>query len=97
MKLQERLIAEHHRFMLGGDARVKAQQDRTEAKCICAVCGCGGNNDCGHMCLAQDCTINSDNDVCPCCFQVVMLSDETRTAMVDKYEREVMGQEVMAL
>lgn len=34
----------------------------------CAVCGCEGNNKCGHACIDTDrfCTLGYDM-VCPCC------------------------------
>ena len=34
---------------------------------LCESCGCGGNNDCDHECLGDDCTLDEPFMICPCC------------------------------
>lgn len=33
----------------------------------CSLCGCIGNESCGHEPLGNDCTLEEPELVCPCC------------------------------
>jgi len=59
---------DHSLWLRGAEERVKRREGGPD--CACALCGCIGNMECGHFPLdrQQGCTINSDDDMCPCCY-----------------------------
>ena len=34
---------------------------------VCEVCGCRGNEECGHETLGNDCSLDPCTMTCPCC------------------------------
>lgn len=57
-------IEEHRDYMNNGELNRLAREDA----CICASCGCAGNEECGHACHNDNdmCTLHEDM-VCACC------------------------------
>ena len=60
------LIEQHAEYMRRDRAKDAA---REYGECPCSICGCVGNNACGHYCLSDEdfCTLVDDSLVCPCC------------------------------
>ena len=57
--------------------QIYMRKDRvlTDAPVVCDICGCTGNNECGHENVGADCSVDPDFCICSCCAVVTPAND----------------------